>query len=70
MLDVGRSQGSLQAQAGLGCDPRAPHDDDGRDGSCLEEFGAGGTQAVTMAVRKTSGRCPSRLEIEATSMPS
>lgn len=52
---MGRSQGSLQAQAGLGCDPRAPPptpNDDGRDGFCLEDFGAGGTQAVTMAVGK------------------
>lgn len=45
-------------------------DDGGRDGFCLEVFGAGGAQAVTTAVRKTSGRCPPTIEIEAISVSS
>lgn len=32
--------------------PERPTDDDGPDGFCLEDFGAGGTLAVTMAVGK------------------
>lgn len=32
--------------------PEHPTDDDGRDGFCLEAFGAGGTLAVTMAIGK------------------
>lgn len=50
--------------------PERPVDDGSRDGFCLEACGAGGTQAVTTAVRKTSGRCPPTIEIEATSVPS
>lgn len=50
--------------------PERPMDDGGRDGFCLEVFGAGGAQAVTTAVRKTSGRCPPTIEIEAISVSS
>lgn len=32
--------------------PELPMGDDGRDGFCLEDFGAGGALAVTMAVGK------------------
>lgn len=50
--------------------PEHPMDDGGRDRFCLEAFGAGGTPAVTTAVRKTSGRCPPTIKIEAISVSS
>lgn len=68
-LDVGRSQSSLQAQTGLGWDPRVPH-------HCWWQwwFLPGGFWSRQYpgshrASRKTSGICPWNVKMQATLVP-